>query len=652
MEISRSFLAALAVLPFSFMLGLSLLRFAQGADRARAIVDAYLVGMILSEATAELFGVFDRIAFLPFIVVWGAANAWVVLELWPVGDRGAGFWRHKPLGAGLMVAGIALTTLFIALTTAPNNWDSQTYHLPRIEHWIQDGSLAFYPTSISRQNEMGPVAEILLLQSRVLGGSDFLYPLVQWTSMLCGLAAAIRITRQLGGNDTQCWIAALFVATLPIGILESTSTQNDYVVAALLACGVTLGLEALTTPRAPLALVAAAAAGFGLSGLTKPIGILFGAGFAIWFAVGLSLRVSFLTWLARAAAVGAVLALIAVPFGIRYLSAREAGPGDLASIAINGSFGIRQASDNLLRHALSNLVTGVPQIDEVTSRAGAAIASALSLDANRQDTSIPGQVPGPPPVGLYVFHEDNGPNPVHLLLVLAAALIAAVRWRAAVPARRWAYWGAWLAGILAFAGLLRFGNWMVRYHLPAFALAAPLVALAWPERWLNTRKAAAAMALLGLTALPVLLFNQARELVPLSRNRLLPLNRDRPSYLTQTRGQKLFVNQPQLLAPYQEAVEAIVRSDASQIGLLLGGDSWEYPLWRMIRDRAPGRPLRIEHVGLAGEPGWPLGPFVPDLLFWNHGDAPLTIEIEGRQFTRLGPEGPIAVYARIGLALN
>jgi hypothetical protein len=96
----------------------------------------------------------------------------------------------------------------------------------------------------------------------------------------------------------------------------------------------------------------------------------------------------------------------------------------------------------------------------------------------------------------------------------------------------------------------------------------------------------------------------------------------------------------------------IARSQASQVGLVLGGDSWEYPIWRMLRDRSPNRPVRIEHVDLAGEARWPLGPFVPDLLFWNHEEAPPTIEIEGRQYTRLGPPGTIAVFVRLGLALN
>jgi hypothetical protein len=645
-----SLLSALAVLPFSFLFGLALLRFAQGADRARAIVDAYLAGAILSYGSTELFGFFHRIDFLPVLVIWITANGWVLLELWPLRKKAAAFfWRDLSL-ASVIVAGVVALTLFTALTTAPNNWDSQTYHLPRIEHWIQDGSLAFYPTSITRQNEMGPVAEVLLLQTRILSGSDALYPLVQWVSMLTGLAAAARITRQIGGSRIQSWIAAVFVATLPIGILESTSTQNDYVVAALLSVSVTLGLEAIVAPRPALALVLAATAAMALSGMTKPIGFVFGFGFAVWFAIALSWRAPLLTWLGRVAGVAVVLAVVIAPFTLRYRVGHEPSSA-FVSATVNGSFGVTQTLDNLLRHGFSNLMIGVPQVDERTYGVGESIASALGLDVHRQDTTVPGQTFGQTP-GLYAFSHDNGPNPFHTLLIAGTVLVAAVRWRKLPPLQR-AYWGAWLVGIIVFAAALRFGNWQVRYHLPAFVLAAPLFATAWPQRWASSRPATALMLFLAFAALPDLLLNQTSELISLERNRPLPLRRDRPSYLTQSRDERLFVSQPQMLAPYRDAVDTIVRSNASQIGLMLGGDSWEYPVWRMLRDRNPDRPLRIEHVSVPGDLAWPLGPFSPELVFWSSADeAPLMIEVEGRQFMRLGPSGTVAVYRRLGLAFG
>jgi 4-amino-4-deoxy-L-arabinose transferase-like glycosyltransferase len=649
MGISRSILEALAVLPLGFMFLWSFCSLAEGADRTRAIVDGYLALAIVSYALTEVFSLFHAIALLPLLTVWVALDAWLVYRL-------RGHWNmiHRPCQTPktlpfLIVAAIASITFFIALTTVPNNWDSQTYHLPRIEHWFQDGSLAFYPTSITRQNDMGPVAEILLLQLRVLGGSDFFYPLLQWISMLCSVAAAYRITRQLGGSEIQGWIAAVFLATLPIGILESTSTQNDYVVAALLCCFVTLGLEAVQRPETPFGLVLAAVAAAGLSGMAKPIGFLLGSGFALWFAFARIRRSAPRAWPGQAAGVVIVLALILGPFTARYLAAHDQFQSEVEGSLINRSLGVEQTLDNLLRHGVSNLVTGIPQLDALTYRLSLWIASGWALDRHRDDTTVPQQLAYVPPIGLYVFHEDNAPNPIHLILVAAAALMSAARWRAPAPAERWIYWGAWVFGVIAFSAVLRWGLWQVRFHLPAFALAGPLVATAWPERWSGPRATATLFLFLGFTSLPVLFLNQSRELIPLSRNRPLPLLRDRPSYLSTSETERLFVNQQHLLGPYRDAVETIVRSRATQIGLVLGGDSWEYPIWRMLRDRNLGYSIRIEHVGLPSELPPPLGPFLPEALFWNNGDAPPTLEVGGREFVRAGPRGAIAVYTRAGL---
>jgi hypothetical protein len=551
----------------------------------------------------------------------------------------------------LVVTVIASITLFIALTTVPNNWDSQTYHLPRIEHWIQNRSLVFYPTSITRQNDMGPVAEILLLQLRVLGGSDSLYPIVQWISMLCSVGAVYRITQQLRGSETKGWIAAVFLATLPIGILESTSTQNDYVVAALLCCFVTLGLETIQQPSAPFGLVVAVAAAAGLSGMAKPIGFLFGSGFALWFAIAQIWCSTPRAWVSRAGGVAIVLILIVGPFTARYLSGHDQAQSEVENAFVNKSFGVTQTLDNLIRHGVSNLVTGIPQLDAFTYRLSQSITSGLALDSRRDDTTVPSQPSYTPPIGVYVFHEDNGPNPVHLTLVIAALLMIAVQWRTQASATR-IYFAAWLLGLVAFAAVLRWGLWQVRFHLPAFALAAPLVAMAWPERWSKPATTTALFLFLGFTSLPVLFLNQSRELIPLFRERPLPLLRDRPSYLSTSATERLFVNQQHLLGPYRNAVETIVRSGASQIGLILGGDSWEYPIWKMLRDHKLDYSIRIEHVGLPSEAQFPLGPFLPEVLFWNNGDAPPTLRIGGRDFYRAGPPSMIAVYMRAGLAAH
>ena len=339
-----------------------------------------------------------------------------------------------------------------------------------------------------------------------------------------------------------------------------------------------------------------------------------------------------------------MLALVIAPFASRYLAIPEGTPRSFAMV--NGSFGVRQTVDNLFRHVVSNLRTGVPPIDAIKSRAAQSVATALSLDTYRLDTTFgryttgPGEPAAEPPGGLYIFHEANAPNLFHTILILVTVGTIAARWRQPAPAVRRIYWMAWLAGVVVFAAVLRWALWETRYHLPAFALAAPIVATAWPQRWSRSRGAVALPLLMGLSSLPFLMFNHSRELVPF---------RGRPSYLTQSAMERLFDNQPELLGPYQRAIEAIVASNGSQVGLILGGDSWEYPVWRMLRDR---KLVRIEHVNVSGNPRWPLGPFFPDVVFWSLGEGEPSprLAVDGREFVRIGPPDMAVIYASIGFA--
>ena len=51
------------------------------------------------------------------------------------------FWLLLPMGVVL---------LFLALLYPPNNYDSMTYHMARVAHWIQNQSIGHYPTSLKQ----------------------------------------------------------------------------------------------------------------------------------------------------------------------------------------------------------------------------------------------------------------------------------------------------------------------------------------------------------------------------------------------------------------------------------------------------------------------------------------------------------------------
>src|SRR4029077_7792169 len=127
----------------------------------------------------------------------------------------------------------------------------------------QNASLAPYPTHILRQLYLQPGAEFVLLHLQLLSGGDRLAGVVQWASMVGVLIGVSLIANDLGARRPGALCACLFAASLPIGVLESTSTQNDYVVAFWLVCVMAFALR--MNRSSVLASGWASAAAFGAS---------------------------------------------------------------------------------------------------------------------------------------------------------------------------------------------------------------------------------------------------------------------------------------------------------------------------------------------------------------------------------------------------
>lgn len=134
-------------------------------------------------------------------------------------------WTHFfwPLMGCLAVYG------WQALYFPPNNYDSMTYHLPRVLTWIQQKNVAFYPTGIPRQLYINPLAEYLLTHLYLVIGDDQGVNLLQWVALVgCQIAIGLLIRHQGGNTQAQSIGMGLTLLHPMIGF-QSTTTQNDLV---------------------------------------------------------------------------------------------------------------------------------------------------------------------------------------------------------------------------------------------------------------------------------------------------------------------------------------------------------------------------------------------------------------------------------------
>ena len=200
---------------------------------------------------------------------WGLAGG---LALWALRGRRSAeprVARATSMSRGVpgVIGTILAVTGAIALLSPPNTWDSMTYHMPRVAHWSQAGSVAHYPTHILRQLWLGPGAEFAVAHLYLLTGGDRLANMVQWLAFAgCVVGSAI-VAGELGGGPRARAVAAVACATLPMAIAQASSTQNDLVAGFWM---LSLGYWVLRFRVAPgvgtAALIGISA---GLAGLTK-----------------------------------------------------------------------------------------------------------------------------------------------------------------------------------------------------------------------------------------------------------------------------------------------------------------------------------------------------------------------------------------------
>ena len=128
----------------------------------------------------ELLSRFDRFAHVPLTVGYLIANT----ALLTIALRTSAFhlprpWLGLPVLVGLFAV-LCLSTLLVAVLAAPNNLDSQVYHLPRVLQWVQAGSVDHFATGSIWQTGYPPFGEYLVANLHLLVGGDQLAGLPQW----------------------------------------------------------------------------------------------------------------------------------------------------------------------------------------------------------------------------------------------------------------------------------------------------------------------------------------------------------------------------------------------------------------------------------------------------------------------------------------
>ncbi|MEG4320298.1 MULTISPECIES: hypothetical protein [unclassified Microcoleus] len=554
-----------------------------------AILSAAIVWGVIVALSTEIFSLFRLLTFEWVFGLWLIANIlglMVYLKFKPVKPI---FEKSQEEKFSSVLVGLLGGVLFIfagvgliAVVAPPNNWDSMTYHMSRVAHWMQNRSVEHYPTSYVPQLYHPPGAEFAIMHFQILSGGDRFANLVQWLSMVGSAIAVSLIAKQLGANLRGQVFAAVFAATLPMGILQGSSTQNDYAVCFWMVCFVSCGLAGLSAGITGFNTFKIGAS-LGLALLTKTTAYIFCLPFIIWFIVGgiKSFRRKMLQPILIIAAVTFVLNV--GHFWRNY---------DLFGYAIGApeSFTKEYKIEAItLPTFLSNIIRNLGmQAGTRISKINGAIVGVINvlhriLGVATNDARItwpPGQVFA---IATPSFNENTATNPIHFGLIFATITLIFKNplWQKTKIVV--IYFIAVIMTFLLLCLLLKLQPWHSRHHLSIFVLFSPLFGLALSQSS-NHKIANYLAAVLIVMSLPWLFHNQFRPLLGES------------SIFNSSRHDLYFRSRPQIENAYNTAVDFVKAQNCTNIGLSFWAKStWEYPLWVFLPE--PGKPApRIEHI--------------------------------------------------------
>ncbi|MBE9030741.1 glycosyltransferase family 39 protein [filamentous cyanobacterium LEGE 11480] len=551
---------------------------------------------LLITAVTELLSLVHQIQYSSLVTVWLLINlglgGWLITRwarvrrsLFSQSGRVIIDDTQKLLACAIIT--IAAVTLVIAWQSAPNNGDAMTYALPRIRHWIQYRAVMHYPVHYTLQLFSEPWAEYVLLQWQVLSHGDRWANLLQWGCMISSLIGVSLIAKQLGASQTGQWLTALLAATIPVGIMHSTTPRNTYVVAFWLICLVVYTLR-IVTDRPNRSALFGATCSLGLAVLSKGTAYIYALPFVLWLLGVYWQRYGFriikyvlMTW--------PVFGLISLGHYARnwmtFGSLISTDPYKLSNDIYTLPGFISGLVKNVALHCtvpvfdsdwVLQLVTqihhwiGISPLDPRLNFYGVA------------DIYQPAQFA----LNMLPLAEDRTTNPLHFWLFLAALglLFMASRWKSQKLVVQYAVMTT--SAFLLFCFLVKWQIWHGRLHLPVFLLACPVIALSL-TRYTQRQFCHVLIVVLWAASLPYLGLNEMRPIAAVPNIFSTP----RLSQYFQGREDSAFEQS------YADAANLVAQNQCFEIGLIMLPNSFEYPLWKLL-DQVLPQPFQMQHVNV------------------------------------------------------
>ena len=415
-------------------------------------------------------------------------------------------------------------------------------------------------------------------------------------------------------------------------VLQSTSTQNDYVVAFWVISFTAFSLT-IVAEGSSFGLVLLTGASLGLAGLTKPTGLVFAAPVAVWVGFDLLRTLRAAAW--KLAFVILVVALMINAGHFARNSQLYRSPlGPMSESPDGGSFKytndaytVATLTSNLLRNSALHFGTAFRSLNAAVYQAVSGIHRRLGLDINDPRTTWTGTNFSI----RFSKSENQAGNPLHFAL-FGFSLLLVLRY----GGYRTVVFGMCVAaGFVLFSLLFEWQPWQSRLQLPFFVLSSAFAAVVLHNAF-HHRLVSLLIVALIVSSFPYLLNNPSRPLTGAN------------NVLSSDRISQYFKNEPPLAIPYERAAALVRATQCTEVGLITGGNDWEYPLW--VLTGAANGCLRLEHIAVDNVSRRMSVGFAPCAVIATRPEPDGEIAYRGTTYKKVLEADPVTVFLAQGIS--
>lgn len=521
----------------------------------------------------QILDLLGQMNSLGFALLWLCL---LTLSVWMIYGNRHQCGKSQLLGArwdliASLLAVVLLATFITGVLVSPNNWDSLTYHLPRMMHWLQDGSLAFFETTDSRQNFYPPLNAYLMLTTYGVGTGDTYLFVWQWLAGVSLLASIVLLSQFLQLSRVQTAFALALALSMPMLTAQMSTTQND-LIASLPSSGAILAIFVLGQGRWKLAgLFISMSAATAI--LIKPTALMLFFPWLLLFVVILYRRFPRRAIVQTTLAIFTLCAALATPFMIKILEVWSEVQDSAGSIMFLSVSEPDVLASNLIRNTISQFRTPSGQLNESFAKVAEELGSSLPQGLNPPSSS---------PYGSFIlstsFTEDHASAPHVYALLLIVAIASVVTWKRKKLAALLV--SISLSQLVCLGLFMQWQPWGNRFSFVPLALATPAIAYYFkvlPQRL--TKFLTIALLALSLVWILIQPLRGLTGTAWMGDELLKPLGL--PSYespLSSNRWQQFFAHHPPSANIYDSAISAIKRQ-GNFLHVCRSGDWWEYPIW-------------------------------------------------------------------------